>query len=102
MMARERLEQLRQKFGTAILRADLPADNRLFVYVDPAAVKSMCSYVFNDLDGRYVISIGTDDRPYSGKFIVAHNFAFDADHLLCSLLTELGPENPRIESISEV
>ena len=39
--------------------------------------------MFRDLDARYVISIGMDDRPFSGKFLVAHNFAFDEEHLLC-------------------
>jgi Ni,Fe-hydrogenase III large subunit/Ni,Fe-hydrogenase III component G len=102
MTARDRLEQLRQKFGAAIQRADFPADSRLFVHVEPSAVKGMCQYIFRDLDARYVISIGTDDRPYSGKFLVAHNFAFDQDHLLCSVLVELPPDNPSIESISEV
>ncbi len=97
MIARDRLEQLRLKFGAAIQRADFPADNRLFVHVEPAAVKSMCQYIFRDLDARYVISIGVDDRPYSSHFLVAHNFAFDPDHLLCSVLvrTFAGPTKHR-------
>jgi len=102
MTARDRLEQLRQKFGLAIERADLPADNRLFVHIAPAAVKDICRYIFQDLDARYVISIGTDDRPYSGNFLAVHNFAFDQDHLLCSVLAELPPDKPCIESISDV
>ncbi len=102
MTVYDRLEQLRQKFGAAIQSSDFPADNRLFVHVEPAAVKSICEYIFRDLDSRYVISIGTDDRPYSGKFLVAHNFAFDRDHLLCSVLVELPPDKPSIDSISEV
>ena len=36
------------------------------------------------------------------KFLVAHNFAFDKDHLLCSVLASLPPDNPRIDSISDV
>ncbi len=102
MIARMRLEQLRGKFGEAILRADIPGDDRLFVYVEPVVIKEICGYIFHELDARYVISIGSDDRPYSGKFQVAHNFAFDQDHLLCSVLVELPGEYPRIESISEV
>ena len=102
MTARDRLEQLRQKFGAAIQRADFPADNRLFAYIQPAVVRNVCRYIFKDLDARYVISVGIDDRPYSGNFLVAHNFAFDQDHLLCSVLVELPPDKPSIESISEV
>ncbi len=102
MVARDRLEQLKEKFGPAIQRADLPGSTRLFVYVDPAAVKQVCQYLFRDLDARYVISIGADDRPFSHRFLVAHNFALDRDHILCSVLAYLPEENPAIDSISDV
>ena len=101
MIARDRLEQLRAKFGSAIQRADLPGDDRLYVFVEPATVKEICRYIFRDLDARYVISIGADDRPYSGQFLVAHDFAFDKDHVLCSVLTYLAADNPQIDSITE-
>ena len=102
MKARDRLERLKKKFGDAIERADLPSENRLFVHATASAVKPLCEYIFRDLDARYVISIGVDDRPYSGKFLVAHDFAFDQDHILCSVLVSLPPENPKIDSISVV
>jgi Ni,Fe-hydrogenase III large subunit/Ni,Fe-hydrogenase III component G len=102
MKARERLEQLKQKFGPAIERADLPSEDRLFLYVEPGAVKPLCSYLFRDLDARYVITIGADDRPYSGHFLVVHDFAFDKDGLLGSVVSELPAEKPQIDSISEV
>lgn len=102
MIAREKLNQLKAKFGPAILRADLPSDGRLFVFTEPSAVKEVCAHIFRDLDARYVISIGADDRPFSGKFMVAHNFAFDREHLLASVLTYLPADNPKLDSISEV
>ncbi len=37
-----------------------------------------------------------------GGFLVAHNFAFDRDHLLCSLLTQVPADDPRIDSISDL
>ena len=102
MIARERLNQLKEKFDSAIVRADLPSDRQLFVWIQPAAVKEVCQYIFRDLDARYVISIGADDRPFSGGFVVAHDFAFDKDHVLCSVLAQLPGDEPRIESISSV
>src|SRR3974390_2127532 len=102
MLARERLSQLKEKFGPAIQRADLPADNRLFVFVEPFALKEVCRTIFRDLDARYVISIGLDDRPFSGKFLVAHDFAFEREHMLCSVLTYLRSDSPQLESISDV
>jgi len=102
MTSRDRLQQLQEQFGSAIQRADLPGDHRLFVYIDPAATRRVCQYLFDTLDARYVISIGVDDRPYSGQFLVAHDFAFDADHVLCSVLIPLPADAPRIDSITEV
>ena len=40
--------------------------------------------------------------PSPGKFLVAHDFAFDRDHLLCSVLTYLPADNPKVDSISDV
>src|SRR5512137_430043 len=102
MTARERLNQLKEKFGAAIQRADLPGDTRLFVYVEPSSLKAVCQHIFRGLDARYVISIGLDDRPFSGKFLVAHDFAFDQDHLLCSVLAYLSADRPNVDSISGV
>lgn len=102
MIAREMFEQFKQRFGPLIQRADLPSDSRIYVYVDPSAVRHVCQHIFRELDARYVVSIGSDDRPYSGKFLVAHNFAFDKDHLLCSVLSQLPPEDATIPSISDM
>jgi Ni,Fe-hydrogenase III large subunit/Ni,Fe-hydrogenase III component G len=102
MAAREKLQLLKEKFGPAIQQADLPNDNRLIVYVDPAALKSVCGFVFRDLDARYVISVGSDDRQYSGKFLVFHQFAFDRDHVLASVVARLPGDSPKVDSISDI
>ncbi len=102
MPVRNILSQLKTRFGNFIPRADLPSNSRLFVYVVPAGLKAICQFLFQDLKARYVTSIGADDRPYSGQFLVAHNFAFDADHLLCSLLAFLPADHPAVDSISAV
>jgi Ni,Fe-hydrogenase III large subunit/Ni,Fe-hydrogenase III component G len=102
MGAREKLNRLREKFGLAILKASLPSEDRLFVFVEPAALMAICRYIFRDLDARYIISIGADDRPFNGVFLVAHDFAFDKDSLLCSVLTHLPADNPKVDSISDL
>lgn len=102
MVAREKLNVLKERFGSRICRADIPADNRLFLTIDPAVVCDLCQYLFRDLDARYVVSIGIDDRPYSDSFLVVHNFAFDAGHLLCSILVYLPKDDPSILSIASI
>ncbi|HUI66693.1 MAG TPA: NADH-quinone oxidoreductase subunit C [Nitrospirota bacterium] len=101
MIARERLNQIKEKFGSTLLRADLPDDRHLFAFVERAAIKAVCKYLFRDLDARYIISIGVDDRPFSGTFLVAHNFAFDKDHVLCSILVSVPHDDPKIDSITD-
>lgn len=102
MSAREKLNELKEKFGSAIQRADLPSESRLVVHVAPTTLRDVCRYVFRDLDARYVISIGIDDRPYSGKFLVSHDFAFDRDKVLCNITTDLPPEDPKVDSITDI
>jgi Ni,Fe-hydrogenase III large subunit/Ni,Fe-hydrogenase III component G len=100
MIAREMFEEFKARFGPLIQRADLPSDSRLYVFVDRSAVRYVCQHIFRELDARYVASIGSDDRPFSGTFLVAHNFAFDKDHLLCSVLTQLPQDDLKIDSIT--
>lgn len=100
MIARERLAVLRERFGAALLRADMPGDDRLFIHVERETLPSVCRHIFREQDARYVISIGADDRPYSGAFLVAHNFAFDDDHILCSVITSVPEADPAVASIT--
>ncbi len=102
MPSRNLLAKLADRFGAAIQRADLPASDRLFVYVEPAALRDVCRHLFGELGARYVISIGADDRPYSGRWLVAHDFALDAEHLLGSVMTLLPAGSPRVDSISDL
>lgn len=102
MSAHTRLLQLRERFGTSIRRADLPGDPRLFVWIDPVSVRAVCGFVFRELGARYVITVGSDDRPFSGSFLVAHTFAFDGEGLLASVLTELPATDPQLDSVSTV
>ena len=98
--AREKLSALKTAFGPAILRADMPSDRSLFVFVPPAMIRQICGQVFWQMDARYVISVGLDERPFSGGFLVSHHFAFDREHLFCCILAELPAEEPTVESIS--
>ena len=80
----------------------LPSDDRLFVLVDPGALHAVCGQLFRELGARYVISIGADDRPFSGGYLVAHDFALDGQHLLGSAMAVVPAEAPRVESISDL
>jgi len=102
MAARNILNLIRGKFEGSIQRVDMPTDQRLFVFVQLDRIKEICRYVFRDLDARYVISIGMDDRPWSGNFLVSHDFAFDKEKVLLCILTYVPGDDPRVDAISDV
>jgi Ni,Fe-hydrogenase III large subunit/Ni,Fe-hydrogenase III component G len=102
MTAGEIQTLLKTRFGPAILRADVPQDTRLFVYVAPDALRDVCRHFFRDLDARYVTSAGIDDRPYTGRFRVAHDFAFDRDRILACVLTDAPDGRAAVDSISDI
>jgi Ni,Fe-hydrogenase III large subunit/Ni,Fe-hydrogenase III component G len=102
MAARDVLNSIKKRFDGVIQRVDVPADNRLYLYVQPEMIKEICRYVFRDLDARYVISIGMDDRQHSDSFIVAHDFSFDRLNVLASIMVNLPASRPRVECISDV
>ena len=73
MAAREKLIALKEKFGPAIQRADIPDDGRLFVFVEAASLTAVCRHLFRVLDARYVTTIGADAltlkfTPKTGRF----------------------------------
>jgi len=98
----ERLKALQERFGSDIRRVDVPAPTRLFVFFPRERVRDVCQFLFEEWQGRYVVSVGVDDRPYSGHFLVGHHFAFDADHLLTSFLFEIPGDDPSIPSIADI
>jgi Ni,Fe-hydrogenase III large subunit/Ni,Fe-hydrogenase III component G len=101
MGARELLNKIREKNGAGITRADIPADNRLLLFVDPGSIKELSRFVFRDLDARYCAGIGIDDRTRSDGFLVAHDFAFDRENVLLSLLVPLPANDPCLPCVSD-
>ncbi len=61
----------------------------------------MAHFFFRDLDARYCVGIGMDDRPYSGGVVVSHDFAFDRENVLASLIVPGSASHPSLPSISD-
>ena len=101
MGSQEILNKIRGRYGASITRADIPANNRLLVFVHPDSVKLLAKYLFRDLDARYCVGIGMDDRPYSGDFLVIHDFAFDKENVLLSLIIPVPASDPKIPCVSD-
>jgi len=102
MKAREILDKIHNSFATGIIRTDIPQDNRLIVYVDRTVLREIATFIFRDLDARYCVGIGIDDREHSGDFMVSHDFAFDKHNVLMSLIIPLAANDPTLPSISAI
>jgi Ni,Fe-hydrogenase III large subunit/Ni,Fe-hydrogenase III component G len=102
MKAREILDKLDDRFGSAILRSDISGDSQLIVYVRRESIRDVAQFVFRDLDARYCVGIGIDDRENNQGFKVAHDFAFDKDNVLLSVIVPLTAEDPTLPSISAI
>jgi Ni,Fe-hydrogenase III large subunit/Ni,Fe-hydrogenase III component G len=100
MPARKVLSELKTHFDGVIERVDIPSDDRLFLFVRRERIRDVCHQVFRHMDARYVISIGMDDRPYSGQFLVSHDFALESQHVLASILAFVPADDPRLDSIA--
>jgi Ni,Fe-hydrogenase III large subunit/Ni,Fe-hydrogenase III component G len=102
MKSRDLLDKIIGRFGDAILRSDITADSRLLAWVKRESLRDVARYIFRDLDARYCVGIGIDDRDLSGGFLVSHDFAFDKDAILFGLIVPLPADNPTIPSISDI
>ncbi len=73
---------------------------QIYATVAPEQVVAAAEYVINQLGGRFLITIGTDDRQARGDFCVSHIFSLDQEHLYVTLQIRLEPQQPQLQSIT--
>ncbi len=102
MKAREIVDQIDKRFAGAVVRTDIPRDNRLIVYINRESLREVANYIFRECDARYCVGIGIDDRDVSGGYLVSHDFAFDKGNVLLSLMVPMPETDPTLPSISDL
>lgn len=80
---------------------DIPPD-LTWVRVARGDLRAAARAVKEELNGRFLISVGTDQRPANGGFGVAHIFALDAEHRYVGIACDVGEEDPTVDSITDV
>jgi Ni,Fe-hydrogenase III component G len=70
--------------------------------IEKRAMRAVVEGLVNELQARFMISVGTDKRPVTGDFAILHLFSLDADHLYVLLESPISENDLRIESITEV
>ncbi len=86
----------------ALSTATQPHADTLHFAVDKQAIRSVVEGLINELQGRFMISVGTDKRPLTGDFAVLHLFSLDAAHLYVLLESPISNEDLQIESITQI
>jgi Ni,Fe-hydrogenase III large subunit/Ni,Fe-hydrogenase III component G len=97
---KEIVDRLNQKLGPAVLEVKRPVPHSTYVRVTPEVMVAAADCISNELGGRFLITSGTDQRPLSGDFGVAHIFSFDKEKLFLTLVASVNSEAPAIDAIT--
>jgi Ni,Fe-hydrogenase III large subunit/Ni,Fe-hydrogenase III component G len=86
----------------ALLSAKRPCDDVLQFEVEKNVIPAVVESLVNELQARYLISVGTDKRPLTGDFGISHLFSLDRDHLFIVLDSAVKEADLRIQSITGI
>ena len=93
-------EDLKSKFGEKILNIERKSDRRLYVDVEIQAIVPVTSYVFRELDSRFMIASGLDTP--RGVMEILYHHAFDKDDCVVTLRVFVDKENPEVDSVTSI
>ncbi len=86
----------------ALLSATQPHADTLYFAIDKRAMPAVVDGLVNELQARFMISVGTDKRPVTGDFAILHLFSLDREHLYVLLESAVSEKDLRIASITGV
>ena len=99
MQREEVLKDLRERFEKDIIDVFDKTSKRVYIEIDPAALKKIALYIFKDLGARFNIASGLDARSH---LEILYHFTLEEINLLISLRVKLDKSKPQIESLAPV
>lgn len=99
MNAPELKDNLQVKFSKKILHWEEKNPRRLYVEIEPEALREIAGYVFHELKARFAIASAVQTL---AGFQILYHFSFDRSGVILSLRVRLGKKNPEIDSITEI
>lgn len=84
----------------ALLSATQPHADTLHFAIEKRAMRAVVDRLVNELQARFMISVGTDTRPVTGDFAILHLFSLDREHLYVLLESPVSEKDLHIESIT--
>ena len=95
-------EAVAARCNGALLSATVPHADTLQFTIEKTAMRAVVEGLVNELQARFMISVGTDKRPVTGNFAIVHLFSLDREHLYVLLESPVSEQDLRIESITRV
>lgn len=84
-----------------LLSATTTHSDTLQFSIEKRAVREVVEALVNELQARFLISVGTDNRQKSGDFAIVHLFSLDREHRYVLLECSVSEKFPSIESITD-
>ncbi len=102
MTKQEILSILKAKLGAGLIGHTEAIPDQLWVEVKPESVVQAVDLIHNQTPGRYLVSVGSDERDIKNRFGVYHLFTFDAGHFFVTLDVSADAAKPAVPSITPV
>ncbi len=102
MNAQQLGQNIKDRFGPDVIDFETLGSDQLYVTITPDSLVEVAEYLYQDQGCRYVINGGTDWREHHDAFLITHFFAEDEEKIYIALHTEVGADDPQVDSITPV
>ena len=102
MNAQQLGQNIENRFGPDVIDCSTLGSDQLYVTITPDSLVEVAEYLYQDQGCRYVINGGTDRRQQRDAFLITHFFAQDEEKIYIAVHTEVGADDPQVDSITRV
>jgi Ni,Fe-hydrogenase III component G len=100
MKAKELSSRLVERWGTKLLKTEIPVADLVMVQIDRRDAVAVNRYVFHELQARFVIAVGTDYRDANGHYLVDYVYSLADDHLFLAVRQAIPPLDLWINAVT--
>jgi NADH-quinone oxidoreductase subunit C len=97
MHREEIIDSIKKRFKDNIIEFLDKSPKRVYIEIDPKAIKEAARYLFIDLKARFNIASGMDVRSHTE---IIYHFTIERLMLIISLRVKLDRSSPKIDSIT--
>ncbi len=97
-MTEDIVKEIQQAVGKWIKSVTIKNSQRVYIQIDPAGIREVAKYLWEDRGGRYVIATTVDNRT---NFEVIHHFSLDREGgAMVSVRSVLNRDKPSMPSLA--